>query len=405
MNAVKRNRFVYWLGRAVAGLAARLLFRRTMLRNEIKGKKGPFVVIANHQSALDFVNLIGATRTPMTYVISRSFFNTLPVKGIISRMGVIPKQQFQTHIDEIRKMRAVIASGGILAIYPAGLMTEDGLSTPIPDATYRFLQWLGADIYVARASGAYFVLPKWGKGVRPGRTYMDIYKLFGKEELSEMSLSRIRELTDEAMQFDAYEEQERLRIKYRRGNVIEGLENVLYVCPHCHREFTMRVRDKSVIYCTECGYAERCDEYGFLHRESEFGEEVRHVSAWSRGIYEALRAKMERGVEDVIATGVRVQMIDPEKNKFADAGEGEITLSRYGFRFVGTIRGEEKDRVIGISNFASLPFKPGRYFEIQHDDDIYRCYPEDGRMTMKIINIVKIFYEQSLFTIHEIKGQ
>ena len=405
MKAIKRNRFVYFFARLISGIAAIFFFKRTVLRNEIKGKKGPFVVIANHQSALDFVTLIGATRAPMTCVISRSFYNTLPIKGIISRMGVIPKQQFQTHIDDIRRMRAVIAEGGILVIYPAGLMTEDGLSTPIPDATYRFLQWLGTDIYVARASGTYFVLPKWGKGLRPGRTYMDIYRLFSKEELADMPIASLRELTDEAMQFDAYEEQERLLIKYRRGNVIEGLENVLYVCPHCHREFTMRVRDKSVIYCTECGYAERCDEYGFLHLESEVGEEIRHVSTWSRGIYEALRAKMERGIEDVIATGVRVQMIDGEKNRFVDVGEGEITLSRYGFRFVGTIKGEAKDRVIGITNFASLPFKPGRYFEIQHDDDIYRCYPEDGRMTMKIINIVKIFYEQSLFTMHEIRGE
>ena len=405
MKSTKRNRFIYYLARGISRLAARFLFKSNVLRNEIKGKKGPFTIIANHQSALDFVTLIGATRAPMTYVISRSFYNTLPVKGAIERMGVIPKQQFQTHIDEIRKMRSVVAEGGILVIYPAGLMTEDGLSTPIPDATYRFLQWIGTDIYVARASGTYFVLPKWGKGVRPGRTYMDIYKLFSREELADMPIDDIRRMTDEAMQFDAYADQERLRIKYRRASVIEGLENVLYVCPHCHREFTMRVRQKRVIFCTECGYAERCDAYGFLHLEGEIGEEIRHVSTWSRGIYEALRAKMERGVEDVIATGVRVQMIDEEQKKFVDVGEGNITLSRYGFRFVGTVRGEENDTVIGISNFASLPFKPGHYFEIQHGDDTYRCYPTDGRMTMKIINIVKIFYEQSLAIVHEVREE
>ncbi len=25
-------------------------------------------------------------------------------------------------------------------------------------------------------SSTYFVMPKWGKGLRPGRTYMDIYR-------------------------------------------------------------------------------------------------------------------------------------------------------------------------------------------------------------------------------------
>ena len=32
------------------------------------------------------------------------------------------------------------------------------------------------------------VMPKWSKGLRPGRTYMDIYKLFSKEELKQMPL-------------------------------------------------------------------------------------------------------------------------------------------------------------------------------------------------------------------------
>ncbi len=393
---MRQNRFLYRLAAAISGVASRLIFRCKIVRNEIRGKKGPFVIIANHESALDFINLIGASHEMMTCVISNSIYRTLPIKGYLSRIGVIPKQQFQTHIDDIRKMKSVISNGGILVIYPAGLMTENGLSTPIPDATYRFLQWLGTDIYVARVIGTYFVMPKWGRGLRPGRTRLDIHRLFTKEELADLPLTAVRERTDRALLFDAYREQELYKEKYWHGDHIAGLENVLYVCPHCHRELTMHVYSENIIACSECGYAEKSDRSGFLRRVSDFGPEYRYASDWSRWIYSELRAKIERGVEDVIATDVRVQMIDEATNKFRDVGVGSITLSAYGFHFVGTIREQEVDTVIGISNFASLPFTPGRCLEIQHGDDIYRCFPTDGRLTMKIINIVKIYYEREV---------
>jgi len=182
----KPNLFFYRLAQVASNIVAKLIFKRSFLRNELKGKKGPYIVIANHEAALDFVNLIGATSQRMSFVISNSFYNTLPIKKIFDKIGVIPKQQFQTSVRDLKMMKAVIDAGQPLVIYPAGLMCEDGLSTPIPSATYKFLKMMKTDIYVARTTGTYFVTPKWAKGIRPGRTYMDIYKLFSKEELKEL---------------------------------------------------------------------------------------------------------------------------------------------------------------------------------------------------------------------------
>lgn len=401
MKSVKQNKLYYRIAQVISRFISRFIFKRRILRNEIKGKKGPYLIIANHECALDYLNLIGASITPMTCVISNSFFNTLPIKGFLRKMGVIPKQQFQTHLDDIKKMKSVINAGRVLVIYPAGLMTENGLSTPIPDATYRFLQWLKTDVYVARTTGSYFVMPKWGKGLRPGRTHLDIYKLFSCEELAGMEIGDIRKKADEAMLFDAYREQEEMQVRYRHGDRIEGLENVLYMCPHCRREMTMRVRDEHTIYCTECGYAETSDEYGFLHLDGEAGEEIRYVSDWSRMIYADLRERILAGTDGEISTVGRIAMIDEKKKKYADVGEGSVSLSKDGFHFVGRIHGNEVDTVIPITAFASLPFSPGKHFEIQHGDDIFRCYPEDGRIVMKIINIVKIYYELSIEALHE----
>jgi len=211
MRYRKPNLLCYRVAQVVSFAVAKLIFKRRIIRNEIKGLKGPFVVIANHQAAYDFVNLINTTSRRMSFVISNSFYETLPIKKILDKIGVIPKQQFQTTVKDMRDMKAVIDSGNPLVIYPAGLMCEDGLSTPIPSATYKFLKWLGADVYVARSFGTYFVMPKWSKGMRAGNTHLDIYKLFSKEELKNSSEAKIKEKAEKALLFDAYREQEKLK--------------------------------------------------------------------------------------------------------------------------------------------------------------------------------------------------
>lgn len=194
MNYTKPGKLHYRIAQAVCWVVSKVIFRNKVLRNEIKGKEGPFVVIANHECAYDFVNLICATARPMSFVISQSFFSTLPIRGFLQKMGVIPKQQFQTTVKDMKRMKAVIDHEQPLVIYPAGLMCEDGLSTPIPEATFKFLKWLGADVYVARSTGSYFVMPKWTKGMRPGKTTIDIYKLFDKDDLVQMGVERIKRL-------------------------------------------------------------------------------------------------------------------------------------------------------------------------------------------------------------------
>lgn len=390
----KPNKLLYRITQLVANAAAKLVYRRKYLRNEIKKAKGPFVVIANHQSMLDFVNLIGATRRPMHFVISNSFFNTLPIRGFMRRVGVIPKQQFQTAARDLKRMKAVIDRGEPVVIYPAGLMCEDGLSTPIPAATYKFLKWLRADVYVAKTSGNYFVMPKWAKNIRRGRTYMDIYRLFSAEELAELDLQTVQQRTDGAMLFDAYREQEQLKIPYKGGDDLQGLEHVLYMCPNCRAEFTVAA-ERNRIYCTACGFTHESDRYGLLRQTGTVGQEIRYISDWSRMIYRDMYQKVEQGQQSPLSAKVSISMIDMKKKKFLPVGQGVLSLTTERFGLRGTVNGEELDVAVDAGAFPSLPFSPGRYLEFQYGEKIYRCAPEDGRVVMKFINMVKVLYERA----------
>ncbi len=391
MRYKKPNLFCYRLVQAVSFVVAKLIFKRKIIRNEVKGKKGPIVIIANHQAAYDFVNLIGITKRPMSFVISNSFYKSLPIRKLLDKIGVIPKQQFQTTVKDMRDMKAVIENGSPLVIYPAGLMCEDGLSTPIPSATYKFLKWLDADVYVARTYGTYFAMPKWSKGMRAGRTFLDVYKLFAKEELKTAALEEIKEKTDEALLFDAYREQEERKVVYAKKGNIEGIENVLYICPHCNAEFSVKVKDGDTIYCEKCGFEEYSDEYSFLHKKGE-GEEIRYVSDWSKFIFETVKEEIKSGKLKEITSLTDIKMIDENKDKFTVVGKGSVTLNDDGFVLKGIIKGEETEIFTSINGIPTLPFSPGRYFEIQNGETIYRCVLNDGKLVMKFINMVKAFY-------------
>jgi hypothetical protein len=387
----KPGRFHYRIAQAASWLVSKVLYRNKVLRNEIKHQDGPFVVIANHQTALDFVNLICATSRPMSFVISRSFFTTLPIKGFLNKMGVIPKQQFQTTVKDMKQMKSVIDNGQPLVIYPAGLMCEDGLSTPIPAATYKFLKWLDVDVYVARSYGSYFVMPKWTSGVRPGRTYIDIYKLFSKEDLRSVSIQELKAATDEALLFDAYREQEKFNANYIKNDNIGGLEHVLYKCPNCGEEFTMVNQQPNSLCCSACGYRAQSDAYGFLH--NDIGPEIRYVSDWSKWIFSQLKEEIQRNPEYSLSVQTKFKLVNEKTSKFEEAGEGELTLSASGFSLNGTLNGAPFELNTPVGGIPTLPFSPGKYLEIQNGKDIYRCVLEDGKLVMKFINLVKIFYE------------
>lgn len=393
MEYQRPNRAVYGLAQAASWLVAKAVFRRQILRNEIRGVDGAYVVIANHQCKLDFVNLIGTCRRPMSFVISKAFYRTLPIGGLMQKMGVIPKQQFQTTVADMKKMKAVVDNGQPLVIYPAGLMCEDGLSTPIPGATYKFLKWLNVDVYVARSYGTYFAMPKWAKDMRPGRTYLDIYKLFSKEELRTLPVEAVRERTEQALLFDAYREQEQYRQPY--SDDIRGLENVLYLCPHCHREYTMQVQSNNRICCTACGYEQVSDKLGFFHNEKGLGPEIRYASDWSSHILRDIRSRLGQDPAMTLQVNTQIQMVDEKKHKYCPVGQGVLSLKEGVFSFRGELHGQQVEISLPVVNIPTLPFTPGKHLEIQQGDITYRCVPEDGRVVMKFIHMVKSFYEMN----------
>ena len=161
-SSVKINSFIYSIFKFCSKIISKIKLNLKVVKNELKGNKKGFVVIANHESMIDFFAL-AANLPKSSFVVSSSFYNTLPIKGLMKLAGVISKQQFQTLPSDLIKMKEVVNADIPLIIYPAGLMCEDGIATPIPESTGKFLKWLKKDVYVAKIKGTYLTKPKWSK--------------------------------------------------------------------------------------------------------------------------------------------------------------------------------------------------------------------------------------------------
>lgn len=117
-----------------------------------------------------------------------------------------------------------------------------------------------------------------------------------------------------------------------------------------------------------------------------------YVSDWSKMIFQSLMKQVEDGSVTELSAQTQLRMIDYKKHKFVPVGEGAVTLSKEGFRIVGTINREPVALEIPVLGIPTLPFSPGKHFEIQNGKTIYRCVLTDGNQVMKFINLVKILY-------------
>ncbi len=388
----KPSFFVYGIFYCIAKIISKWKFNLEIKRNEIKKAKGPYVVIANHESSIDFINLAACTKHRLSFVISNSFYNSLKVNPLLKACGVIPKQQFQTNPGDMKKMKYVVNNNGKLVIYPAGLMTENGMSTPMPASTAKFLKWIDVDIYVAYTEGSYLTNPKWGKGFRKGKITLDIYKLLTKEQLEEYSIEQLSELINKKLNFDAYENQEKNMVLYKKGNNINGLQNVIYWCPKCNKEFTYEVTSNDTIKCSHCGNEVYLDNYGFLNVKTAEDKCYKHVSEWSKKIYDNLYEVIKNDLNITLQTTCTFKMLNYRKHQFEEVCKGTIILNKDKFILNGDFNGIQTIEVL-IKTLPMLPFKPGVHLEVQDGNIIYRCCFDDGKLVTKWINALKIFYD------------
>lgn len=385
------NIFIYSLFFCLSWLISKFL-KLKILRNEIKNTKRPYVILANHESQIDFIYLCAANSKRKHFVISNSFYQSSKIYGLLKNCGVIPKQQFQTSYDDLKKMKQSINKNIPLVLYPAGIMSENGLTTILPKGTGKSLRWFDCDVYIAKISGSYLTYPKWSKKMRKGKTTLDIYKLFNKEDINQYSDEQLQKIIEKELFFSAYENQEKDLIIHKNGNDIAGLENVLYQCPKCLKEFSMYHQNHKLI-CNNCHNSAISDKYGFLNKTVEDDIVFKYPSDWALFIENNLIETIKNSKKYELTDNCQIAMINYKKHRFEIVGNGSITLDKNMFKIDGFINNKQFMKTFSNHEFFMLPFSPGAFFEIQDGKVIYRIYLNKKQEVYKWMLTLKTFYK------------
>lgn len=389
----KPNPFVYKLFLLSSKLYSWRKLGLKIERNEVRGKKGSFVVIANHAAAIDFMPACVAIKRRAHFVISQSFYQSNPIQPLLKAVKCIPKNQFQTSVVHMRKMKAVLDNDMPLVFYPAGLMTENGVNTPIPSSTGKVLKWFNKDVYVCKIKGTYLAHPKWSSIHRKGKTTLNIYKLFSASELENLSNEEVQAAIEEHLSFDEYADQKVNGVKFKNGDNLEGLENVLFRCPHCNAEFSFTAKGNEMT-CSNCGYSVKGNEYCLLEQNGDKPLVYDTVSAWSLAIENTVKDEV---LSDgyILSSDVKIEMINKKNRHFEPVGEGFLTLDKDKFILTAKINGEEVNKTFETKFFPTTPFKPNAHFELQDAENIYRIKLTESNKVIKWVVALKIYFKHA----------
>ncbi len=322
-----------------------LYFKKLNLHVEMKDDprkcKGPYIVVSNHASRLDYI-YTGAVLLPHTYnfVAGYNEFFRSHLAGIFRLLQVIPKKNFTPDIYTIKEIARIIRGGGRVMLFPEGMSSIGGGNQPCAIGSGKLLKHFGVPVYFCKISGGYLTSTKYCLDERPGEVRVVVDKLFSPEQMKEMTADEIQLALDRAIQNDDYEWNLTEKVRYEaNGRIAHQLHTLLYRCPRCGEEFSMRGEGET-IRCTSCGNGARLNaDYSF-----EPLEETSVLPTTPKQWFEQERKFVYQEILDPafkLIERVRLGVLpkfEPLKNLATSliAGEGEICLDHSGFTYTGT---------------------------------------------------------------------
>lgn len=132
-------------------------------------RRGPLILVANHQSLLDPLALMAAMPREITFLAAAYLFR-LPVVGLVIRaVGAMPVRGEEGDLRSLRKSLALLREGKAIGLFPEGGVSRPGELRPfMPGWAYLALK-SGAPVVPVILYGSSKVLPAGAFIPRPGR--------------------------------------------------------------------------------------------------------------------------------------------------------------------------------------------------------------------------------------------
>lgn len=351
--------------------------------DEVKeiGKDEPVLYLMNHSS---FVDLMIASKMiyPRDYHIVCTSDGFVGKEGLMRRIGCIPTRKFVTDVNLVKDIvYAVKKLGDSVLMYPEASYSFDGTATPLPKELGKLVKMLGIHVVMIKTSGAFLRDPLYNcLQVRNVELSASASVLFTPDTLREKSVDEINSELKAAFIFDYFKEQQENHICVNEPFRADGLNRVLYKCPHCGSEEHMEGKG-TVITCNNCGVSYELTEYGKLECKSEGTEgKFDHVPDWYAWERSCVREELEQGTYCLDVPVDIVMMVD-YKSVYR-VGQGWLSHGNDGFKLTGC---DGKLNYVQSPKASYSLYADYYWYEIAdvicigNMDVLYYCFPNCNR--------------------------
>ena len=348
---------------------------------EVKNLKGPFLLLATHQSFTDFPQILKGLPCNTTWVMSVEEFRR--GRWLMGGIGGIPKRKFTHDIVTAKHMLYTLKKLNYpVTMYPEARFEFAGINERLDGALGKLCKLAGVPVVICMSNGNYLNSPQWGK--HPYRKIIQhahLYVLLTPEQLKDMSAEEVQDAIEKAFVKDEYKWQVENDIHITCKKRAEGLHRVLYKCPVCGSEHDMQSEGIN-LWCSKCGAKWEMDTLSRLNGVNT-DKGFSHIPDWYRWEREEVRKEVENGTyrfED----DVRVVDFYSTTRGFIDVGTAHVIHDKDGFTFTGTVDGEPFTLNKPVSSMYSVHVEynflnRGDAFDIATDKTTYFMYLKNSK--------------------------
>lgn len=366
-------RLLLWALSLPSVLLCRVQFRRHGM--EQLGKE-PCMILMNHSCFLDLkmASVLFSDRPFQIVCTSDGFVGKA---WLMRLLGCIPTQKFVSDLALVRDIRHALQENRCsVLMYPEASYSFDGTATPLPESVGKMLKMLRVPLVTVITQGAFSRDPLYnGLQLRKVDVSADVTYLLTPEQIKSMTVEEINEKLREVFSFDNFAWQQENRICIDEPFRADGLERVLYKCPHCGAEGAT-VGKGVELRCGSCGQVYVLDEYGKLQAENGKFDHVPHWYSWER---ECVRKELEAGTYRMEAQ-VEICAVVDYKAVYR-MGEGVLVHDAEGFHLTGC-DGKLDYRQSPMSSYGLYAdyfwYELGDMVCIGDKDCLYYCFPKEG---------------------------
>ena len=342
------------------------------------GKDEPCLFLMNHSSFLDLkIAFKLLFNRPYHIVCTQDSF--IGRKWMLRPFGCIPTQKFVSDISLIRDMvYALHELKGSVLMYPEAGYSFDGTAVTLPDSLGKCLKILKVPVVMIRTYGAFARDPLYnGLQLRKVKVSAEMEYVLSPEDIAEKSVDELNEILRQQFGFDQFRWQQENHVRIAETFRADGLNRVLYKCPHCLAEGKMEGKG-TLLTCHACGKVYTLTEYGYL--EAQDGESrFDHVPDWNRWQRQCVREELVQGTYRM-DLDVDIYMLADTKCLY-QVGEGRLVHDNNGLHLTGCdgkLDYLQKPHSTYCLNSDFFWYEIGDVIGFGNDKVQYYCFPREA---------------------------